>query len=113
MDSISYDVYAILKTPMTIWTVEFGDEFAPEFRALQVAVRVEILALAHLLQRFGPNLKRPYADTLHGSRQNNMKELRFSAANGEWPSRLILTARRFCSLRETNPEAVKNGSIAS
>lgn len=37
-----------------------------------------------LLQRFGPNLKRPYADTLHGSRHNNMKELRFSAANGEW-----------------------------
>lgn len=66
------------------WTVEIGDEFEPEFEALSGAVRVEILALARLLQEFGPQLGRPRADTLKGSRHSNMKELRFSAADGEW-----------------------------
>jgi hypothetical protein len=37
-----------------------------------------------LLQQFGPRLGRPRVDTLAGSRHANMKELRFSAADGEW-----------------------------
>jgi hypothetical protein len=37
-----------------------------------------------VLQEFGPQLGRPCADTLKGSRHANMKELRFSAADGEW-----------------------------
>jgi hypothetical protein len=47
-------------------------------------VRVEILALSRPLQQFGPQLGRPRVDTLKGSRHANMKELRFSAADGEW-----------------------------
>jgi len=66
------------------WIVEIGDEFKLELLALNQNVRVEILALARLLQQFGPNLGRPRVDTLNGSRHANMKELRFSAANGEW-----------------------------
>jgi len=66
------------------WVVQIGDEFEPEFDALDEDVRTEILALSHLLQRFGPQLGRPRADTLTGSRHANMKELRFSAADGEW-----------------------------
>jgi len=66
------------------WIVEIGDEFEPEFDKLNEDVRIEILALARLLEKFGPQLKRPHADTLHGSRHANMKELRFSAADGEW-----------------------------
>jgi hypothetical protein len=61
-----------------------GDEFAPEFDTLHEDVQTEILALALLLQRFGPQLGRPRVDTLKGSRHANMKELRFSAAGGEW-----------------------------
>ena len=45
---------------------------------------VEILALSRLLQEFGPQLGRPRVDTLNGSRHANMKELRFSSADGEW-----------------------------
>lgn len=41
-------------------------------------------ALASLIQQFGPQLGRPRVDTLNGSRHANMKELRFSAADGEW-----------------------------
>ena len=66
------------------WVVEFGDEFSPEFFELLEDVQTEILALARLLQQFGPQLGRPRADTLKGSRYANMKELRFSAADGEW-----------------------------
>ena len=66
------------------WVVEIGDEFEPEFDALHEEVQTEILALSRLLQRFGPQLGRPRVDTLNGSRHANMKELRFSAAGGEW-----------------------------
>jgi hypothetical protein len=66
------------------WAVEIGDEFEPEFDALPEQVRVEILALSLLLEQFGPQLGRPRIDTLKGSRHANMKELRFSAADGEW-----------------------------
>jgi len=66
------------------WVVEVGDEFEPEFDALHADVRIEILAMARLLQQFGPQLKRPRADTLNGGRHANMKELRFSAGDGEW-----------------------------
>ena len=66
------------------WTVEVGDEFAPEFDRLYEEVRIEILAVSRLLQQFGPQLGRPRVDTLKGSRHANMKELRFSAADGEW-----------------------------
>src|SRR5690606_4662445 len=66
------------------WTVELGDEFDPEFDALPEAVRIELLAQAGLLEKFGPRLGRPRVDTLKGSRHANMKELRFSADDGEW-----------------------------
>jgi hypothetical protein len=45
---------------------------------------VEILALTRFLQQFGPHLGRPRVDTLNGSRYPNMKELRFTAADGQW-----------------------------
>ena len=66
------------------WTVEISEEFEPEFDSLHEDVQDEILALALLLRQFGPELGRPRVDTLKGSRHPNMKELRFSAADGEW-----------------------------
>jgi hypothetical protein len=66
------------------WIVEIGDEFEPEFDGFDMEVQIEILALSRLLQKFGPQLGRPRVDTLKGSRHTNMKELRFSAAGGEW-----------------------------
>lgn len=66
------------------WVVAVGDEFEPEFNDLPKKVQTEILALARLLQKFGPRQGRPRVDTLEGSRHANMKELRFAAADGEW-----------------------------
>jgi hypothetical protein len=66
------------------WVVELADEFVPELESLPEEVQTEVLALARVLQRFGPGLGRPRVDTLTGSRHANMKELRFSADGGEW-----------------------------
>jgi hypothetical protein len=66
------------------WAVEIGEDFEAEFDALPAQARTEILALSLVLEQFGPQLGRPRVDTLSGSRHANMKELRFSAADGEW-----------------------------
>lgn len=76
------------------WIVEIGDEFEPEFDLLHEDVQTEILALAVFLAQFGPQLGRPRVDTLNGSRHPNMKELRFSAANGEWRVAFAFDSRR-------------------
>jgi hypothetical protein len=51
---------------------------------LSLEVQDELVARARLLKEFGPELKRPRADTLKGSRYQNMKELRFDADDGVW-----------------------------
>ena len=66
------------------WKVDLHDDFVPEYRALRKNVQEELLAHVGLLEQFGPELGRPRADTLNGSRHQNMKELRFDAADGVW-----------------------------
>ena len=66
------------------WTVTTHDEFDPEFSALPIAVRRELAAMIELLTIYGPQLSRPHADTLNGSKHANMKELRFDADGGVW-----------------------------
>ena len=66
------------------WGVDLHDDFVPEYRDLHKDVQDELLAHIELLEQFGPQLGRPRADTLNGSRHANMKELRFDAADGVW-----------------------------
>lgn len=66
------------------WTVVNHDAFDPEYDALPEAVQDELLAMSALLAVYGPQLGRPHADTLSGSRHANMKELRFRADDGVW-----------------------------
>jgi hypothetical protein len=66
------------------WEVDVHDDFVSEYRALHIDVQDELLAHIALLEQFGPQLGRPRADTLNGSRHPNMKELRFDAADGVW-----------------------------
>jgi len=69
---------------MADWEVLFHGAFEREFEELQADVQDELLAHARLLEEFGPSLRRPWADTLKGSRHANMKELRFQAGDGVW-----------------------------
>ena len=66
------------------WIINFEDDFETEFDELNEIVQDECLAHLKFLARFGPELGRPHADTLKGSKHANMKELRFNADNGVW-----------------------------
>ena len=66
------------------WDVVFHDAFASEVRQFSEPVREQLIAVATILGQDGPQLGRPHADTLKGSRHANMKELRFYADGGAW-----------------------------
>jgi|SRR5579859_1979513 len=58
------------------WEVEVSDEFIEWYDALSKVERKSVAAGVGLLERYGPELGRPYVDTLKGSTFPNMKELR-------------------------------------
>ena len=66
------------------WEVQFHAAFEAEVLAFEREVRIALIAATRLLSDYGPQLGRPHADTLKGSKHANMKELRFEAADGEW-----------------------------
>ena len=59
-----------------MWLVSTTDQFDGWFGELGEDGQVEIIAKVELLRLMGPQLGRPHADTLKGSRHSNMKELR-------------------------------------
>jgi len=61
-----------------MWKVATTDEFDKWFATTEESERAEIIAKVKLLEVLGPQLGRPHADTLKGSRHANMKELRCS-----------------------------------
>jgi hypothetical protein len=76
------------------WDVEFENAFEAEFLTFEAEVQDALLAVAKLLADYGPQLARPYADTLKGSKHANMKELRFEAADGEWRAAFAFDPQR-------------------
>ena len=66
------------------WEVEFHSAFEAEVLTFERDVRVALIAATKLLSDYGPQLSRPHADTLKGSKHANMKELRFEGSDGEW-----------------------------
>lgn len=59
-----------------MWPVDATEEYLQWFAAQSAEVQEAILAKVLLLQEFGPQLGRPHADTLKGSRIKNLKEIR-------------------------------------
>lgn len=59
-----------------MWGVETTRMFDDGFMAQTEALQIDMLAAMHLLEEFGPQLGRPYVDTVNGSFYCNMKELR-------------------------------------
>lgn len=62
-----------------MWNVLATAEFDGWLGEQDEHVREEVAVLLELLRIRGPQLSRPYADTLKGSRFANMKELRVTA----------------------------------
>jgi len=59
-----------------MWTVEYTDEFGRWWEMLTSSEQASLAACVRLLEEYGPQLSRPYVDTVTGSRHTNMKELR-------------------------------------
>src|SRR4051794_39091373 len=66
------------------WDVLFTDEFAAWLDGLAETVQDEILVHIALVRQRGPNLGRPYVDTVEGSEFTNMKELRVQFRGEPW-----------------------------
>ena len=95
------------------WDVLYDETLVAELAEIErqsgsSAVREEIAALALLLRRFGPSLRRPHCDTLKGSKHANMKELRFTLPDGEWRVAFAFDPRRAAILLVAGNKAGTN-----
>ena len=62
---------------MGVWEIITSESYDNWFQEQTEDDKVVIRSKAYLLGEYGPNLKRPYADTLKGSKKlANLKELR-------------------------------------
>ena len=59
-----------------MWEVEYTDEFGEWWETLTADDQTALYVGVRLLGQFGPQLPRPYVDTVNSSRHPNMKELR-------------------------------------
>lgn len=59
-----------------MWEIEYTDEFGGWWASLDEDEQESVAASVELLRQLGPQLPRPHADTLIGSKHSNMKELR-------------------------------------
>jgi hypothetical protein len=58
------------------WNIEFTDEFGEWWEGLIISEQESVRVKVELLAELGPALTRPHADTIHGSRLQNLRELR-------------------------------------
>jgi hypothetical protein len=80
------------------WEIEYTDEFEGWWNSIseeeQAAVRAKVL----LLREDGPELGRPHADTLAGSKYPNLKELRIQHAGDPYRVLFAFDPRRVAIL---------------
>jgi hypothetical protein len=63
-------------TSRPVWEIEFTAEAEKWYMGLDAEDANRIAAAVDQLERKGPNLGRPFVDSIKGSRHHNMKELR-------------------------------------
>lgn len=63
-----------------MWEVETTDTFDKWFNHQTQALKEDVLAIMHILSEYGPQLGRPWVDTVKNSHYANMKELRIQHA---------------------------------
>ena len=98
---------------MTVWHVEFHEDFVPEFDAFAARVQDAILARAIVLRELGPAAGRSgNTDSLKGSGFANMKELRVQVGGrlGGLPSPSIRCGALYCFVRVSNAASTSSGS---
>jgi hypothetical protein len=78
--------------------VEFTDEFESWWRSLTVEEQDAVEFTVGLLEEHGVNLKRPHADAIHGSKLNNLRELRCQYEGRPYPILYAFDPRRTAML---------------
>ena len=81
-----------------MWHIEYTQEYENWFSDQEEEIKIEINAKAIVLQEFGPNLGRPYVDTIKGSKYKNLKELRIKYKNNVIRILFIFNVKRNCWL---------------
>jgi len=72
MKNMHYNAYNI-----NMWKVNVTEEYEEWYKSLDKDSMSELYYLTELLRLNGPELSRPYADIIHGSKKiKNLKELR-------------------------------------
>jgi hypothetical protein len=64
-----------------MWSIEYTQEYEDWFSFQEEENKIAINARVILLSEFGPQLGRPYVDTIYGSKYKNLKELRVKFKN--------------------------------
>jgi hypothetical protein len=62
-----------------MWEVEYTDEFGQWWESLAAEDQIAMDVGVRLLEQLGPQLSRPYVDSVKGSRHSNLKELRIQS----------------------------------
>jgi hypothetical protein len=93
------------------WEIETTDEYDAWFLKQSADSQASIQMKVEFLKEYGPNLPRPHADTLKGSKLSNLKELRAQTTAHVFRVAFLLTrnARPFCLSAGTRKEKMKNG----
>jgi len=105
----TYDFYGMII--FMNWVVRLHDKFETELDMQEKGIQDELLAHALLLEKFGPQLGRPYVDTLKGSNFPNMKELRFNFMKGVWRIAFAFDPRREALLLAAGNKAGVNEKL--
>lgn len=66
---------------MRAWNIKQTKEFQHWYEEADKKLQDDTLEHVEILRQFGPQLNRPYVDTLKGSSITNLKELRFNSGN--------------------------------
>lgn len=80
------------------WEVEFTDEFEVWWNALTEQEQDSVNDVVTLLQKEGPLLGRPHADSLKGSKIVNLKELRIQHQGRPFRVLFVFDPRRTAML---------------
>jgi hypothetical protein len=76
------------------WNIEYTDEYFRWWQTLDEDEQESLRASVGLLEKRGPQLGRPHADTISGSRHANMKELRTQHAGRPYRTFFAFDPRR-------------------
>jgi hypothetical protein len=81
-----------------VWLINYTNEYEQWFSEQNEDDKVAVVTKVRLLSEFGPQLGRPYADTLQGSKYANLKELRISHGNAVFRIAFCFDIKRKCWL---------------